>query len=69
MHDEDATTRDALAVELAAAFEETARLRRELDAVEADLARVVERFLEAADRSEPALDPSRGIGPQRRTLH
>ncbi len=69
MHEDDGTTRDALVAELAAAIEETARLHRELDAIEADLARVVELYLRAAGRADPTLDLPSSFGSCRRTLH
>ena len=70
MSDEhDATTREAIALELAAAVEETARLRRALAVIEADLARVVELFAEAIGRGDFGLDLLHELGDRRPTLH
>jgi hypothetical protein len=68
MHDDDGTTRDATALKLAAVMDETARLHRELEAVEADLARIVELFLETTGRADLLLDLLQGR-ERRSTLH
>ncbi len=69
MYDDDGTARAAIEAELAAATEETARLHRELEAIESDLALIVELFLEATGRTDLALDFLGSLGHPRRTLH
>ena len=68
MQDDDGTTREAIALELAAVMDETARLHRELQAVESDLARIVELFLETTGRTDLLLDFLQGR-ERRPTLH
>lgn len=71
MFDDDGATRDAIEAELAAAADETARLRRELDAIESDLTGVVEMLLQCTGRADLALDFLHCLGNSRgtRTLH
>jgi hypothetical protein len=69
MVDDDGATRAALEVELAAAVEETARLHRELDAIESDLAHIVELLLQATGRTDLAIDFLGSLGRHPRTLH
>jgi len=54
---------------LRAITEETARRHRELDAIESDLTRVVEMFLEATGRSDLAIGFVQCLGNRRGTLH
>ncbi len=68
MYDDDGATHATIEAELVAATEKTARLHRELDAIESDLARIVELFLRATGRADLALDFLGSLG-QRRTLH
>ncbi len=68
MHDDDGARQATIEAELVAAAEETARLHRELDAIESDLARIIEMFLKATGRADLALDFLGSLG-QRRTLH
>lgn len=71
MFDDDGAMREAIAEELAAAAEETARLHRELDAIQSDLARVIEMFMRYTGRADLALDFLHCLGNSRgsRTLH
>jgi hypothetical protein len=71
MFDEDRAMREVIAAELADAAEETAQLRRELDAIESDLARVIELFMRCTGRADLALDFLDCLGNSRgtRTLH
>lgn len=69
MHDDDGVTRSTLEAELVAVTEETLRLQHELEAIESDLARIVEMFLQATGRSDLALDFLGHLGHQRHTLH
>ena len=69
MHDEDGEAHGAIEMELAAVRRETARLSRELDALESDLTRVVELLLQATGRGDLALDVLHCLGNPRGTLH
>jgi hypothetical protein len=71
MFDDDGVTREAIAEELVAVAEETARLHRELDAIESDLTRVIELFMRYTGRADLALDFLHGLGNSRgsHTLH
>jgi hypothetical protein len=69
MHDDDAVIHDAIALELSTAAEETARLHRELDAIQSNLTRVVELFLQYTGRTDLPLDFLASLGNRRRTLH
>jgi len=71
MFDDDGAMREAIAEELVAAAEETARLHRELDAIQSDLARVIEMFMRYTGRADLALDFLNCLGNSRgsRTLH
>ncbi len=69
MHDDDGVTRSTLEAELVAVTEETVRLQRDLEMIESDLARIIERFLQATGRTDLALDFLGHLGHQRHTLH
>ena len=69
MSDDQGAFHAAIEAELVAATEETARLHRELEAVECDLARIVELFLQATGRADLALDFLGSLGQPRPTLH
>jgi hypothetical protein len=69
MSEEHDTDLGAFEGELRAAIAQTVQLRRELDAIEVGLARVVEMFLQRAGNSDLATDFLRGLGPERGTLH
>jgi hypothetical protein len=69
MYEDDSGRRDALEAELQAATRETARLSRELDAIESDLARVVDLLLQVTGRSDLAIGFLRCLGNPGGTLH
>jgi hypothetical protein len=70
MHDDDAVTpASAIEEELVAAMRETARLHSELEAVESDLARIVEMFLQATGSTDLTLDFLQSLGHPRHTIH
>lgn len=69
MFDDGSGRRDGVETELQAATEGTARTRRELGAIESDLTRVVEMFLQATGRSDLAAGFLCCLGNTRRTLH
>ena len=69
MYDDDALPSATIEAELLAATEETARLSSKLAAIESDLARIVEMFLQATGRTDLALDFLGSLGQPRHTLH
>ncbi|HXP75982.1 MAG TPA: hypothetical protein VN823_17700 [Stellaceae bacterium] len=69
MYDDDTAIRRAFETELQAVTEETARLRRDLDAIESDLTAVVEMVLQYTGRGDLALDFLECLGNPRGTLH
>jgi hypothetical protein len=69
MHEDDSGRRGALEAELQAASRETARLSGELDAIESDLARVVDLLLQVNGRSDLAIGFLRCLGNPGGTLH
>ncbi len=70
MHDDDAVTpAAAIEAELVATMQETARLHSELEAIECDLARIVDMFLQATGRTDLALDFLHSLGHRRHTIH
>jgi len=69
MHDDNGWMRAAIEAELVTATEETARLGRELDALESELARIVDLFLQATGRTDLAADFLGNLGHPRPTLH
>jgi hypothetical protein len=69
MQDDDGATAAAFEEELVAAMQEAARLHRDLEAIESNLARIVDLFLQATGRTDLALDFLQSLGQQRHTLH
>ncbi len=69
MTDDDAAMRAAIEEQLRAATEEAARLHREIDSIESDLAQVVEMFLLYTSRRDLAVDFLTSLGNPSSTLH
>jgi hypothetical protein len=69
MLDDDRAGCDVIKVKLQPVSEKTARLRRKLDRIEADLTRATEMLLQATGRRDLALDFLRSLGKPRPTLH
>ena len=69
MHTDDRATRSEIETELAATMEKAARLRRELEAIDTALARIVELFLRTTGREDLAVDFLSSLGQPRQTLH
>ncbi len=69
MRHEDSATHAEIETELAATMEKAARLRRELEAIDTALARIVELFLRTTGREDLAVDFLNSLGQPRQTLH
>ena len=69
MQDDDRAIHETLEAELAATAERTARLQRELDAIDTALARIVELLLRTTGRKDLASDFLASLGQPRQTLH
>jgi hypothetical protein len=69
MLDDDRAGCDVIKLKLQPTSEETARVRRKLDRIEADLTLATEMLLRATGRGDLALDFLRSLGKPRPTVH
>jgi len=69
MLDDDRAGRDVIKVKLQPVSEETSRLRRKLDRIEADLTLAMELLLRVTGRGDLALDFLQSLGKPRPTVH
>jgi len=69
MLDDDRAGRDVIKVKLQPVSEETSRLRRKLDRIEADLTLAMDLLLRVTGRGDLALDFLQSLGKPRPTVH